>query len=101
MDMITELSKSRKIFQLTLVLSKFCMTWMLATWQSCAQDTAKRQRATTYRSILLQERELLGIKTETRTGVKCLDERGRHSRETARAFLSVRSFPLKSSSQEQ
>ena len=43
-----------KLFQLTLVLSKFCMTWMLATWQSCAQDKARRQRDTAYNSILPQ-----------------------------------------------
>lgn len=45
------------IFQLTLVLSKFCMTLMLATWQSCAQDSARRERATTYRSILPPRKE--------------------------------------------
>lgn len=44
-------------FRLTRVLSKSCMTWMLATWQSSAQDTPRRQRATTYHSILLQRRD--------------------------------------------
>lgn len=58
------------------------MTLMLATWQSCAQDSARRERATTYRSILPPRKE----EEKEGTDHRQLEKKRRHNGEQQQKY---------------